>query len=45
MPIVVLAVAELLGTALWFTPNAVIGALQMAWSLAETDLGWLTRAL
>ena len=45
MPIVVLAIAELLGTALWFTPNAVIGALQLAWSLAETDLGWLTGAV
>jgi len=45
MPIVVIALAELFGTALWFTPNAVIGDLQQAWSLAATDLGWLTGAV
>ncbi|MDW5376788.1 MFS transporter [Halomonas sp. HP20-15] len=45
MPIVVIAIAELFGTALWFTPNAVIGYLQQAWSLAATDLGWLTGAV
>lgn len=45
MPIVIIALAELFGTALWFTPNAVIGDLQQAWSLAATDLGWLTGAV
>lgn len=45
MPIVVIAIAQLFGTALWFTPNAVIGDLQQAWSLAATDLGWLTGAV
>jgi len=45
MPIVVIAIAELFGTALWFTPNAVIGSLQVAWSLSPADLGWLTGAV
>ncbi|GHA89985.1 MFS transporter [Modicisalibacter luteus] len=45
MAIFLIAVAELFGTALWFTPNAVIGALQQAWGLAATDLGWLTGAV
>ncbi|WP_129139647.1 MFS transporter [Modicisalibacter coralii] len=45
MPILVIALAEWFGTALWFTPNAVIGALQTVWSLAPTDLGWLTGAV
>ncbi|SFH77235.1 MFS transporter [Modicisalibacter xianhensis] len=45
MTIFLIAVAELFGTALWFTPNAVIGALQQAWGLAATDLGWLTGAV
>ncbi|GHB07380.1 MFS transporter [Salinicola rhizosphaerae] len=45
MPIVVLAIAEWFGTALWFTPNAVIDDLQRLWSLAPGDIGWLTGAV
>lgn len=45
MPIVLIAIAEWFGTALWFTPNAVIGDLQQLWSLAPGDLGWLTGAI
>ncbi|MHB0774463.1 MFS transporter [Halomonas sp. WWR20] len=45
MPIVVIAVAELLGTALWFTPNAVMADLASLWQLAPADLGWLTGAV
>ncbi|MDH4573442.1 MFS transporter [Salinicola acroporae] len=45
MPIVLIAIAEWFGTALWFTPNAVIGDLQVAWNLAPADLGWLTGAV
>ncbi|MAM56963.1 MAG: MFS transporter [Salinicola sp.] len=45
MPIVLIAIAEWFGTALWFTPNAVIGDLQTAWDLAPADLGWLTGAV
>ncbi|MBZ9537849.1 hypothetical protein KGQ90_02680 [Modicisalibacter tunisiensis] len=45
MPIVVIAIAELFGTALWFTPNAVIESLQVTWTLLPADLGWLTGAV
>ncbi|WP_245392701.1 MFS transporter [Salinicola halimionae] len=45
MPIVIIAIAEWFGTALWFTPNAVIGDLQSLWLLAPGDLGWLTGAV
>ncbi|WP_458525428.1 MFS transporter [Onishia taeanensis] len=45
MPILILAIAELFGTALWFTPNAVLPELMALWSLAPADLGWLTGAV
>lgn len=45
MPALVLALAELFGTALWFTPNAVLNELQALWSLETADLGWLTGAV
>ncbi|WP_208605420.1 MFS transporter [Salinicola socius] len=45
MPIVIIAIAEWFGTALWFTPNAVIDDLQQLWQLSPGDLGWLTGAV
>ncbi|WP_277811992.1 MFS transporter [Chromohalobacter canadensis] len=45
MPIAWIALAELFGTALWFTPNAVIEDLEREWALAAHDLGWLTGAV
>ncbi|WP_110664734.1 MFS transporter [Salinicola halophilus] len=42
MPLVVIALAEWFATALWFTPNAVIGGLQVSLDIAPSDLGWLT---
>ena len=45
MSIVIIAIAEWFGTALWFTPNAVIDDLQRTWGLATGDLGWLTGAV
>ena len=45
MPIFIIAIAEWFGTALWFTPNAVIDDLQRTWGLATGDLGWLTGAV
>ncbi|MDO0947061.1 MFS transporter [Chromohalobacter salexigens] len=45
MPIAWIALAELFGTALWFTPNAVISDLEREWALAAPDLGWLTGAV
>lgn len=40
-----LAVAELLGMALWFTGSAVGPTLARAWSLSASDVGWLTTAV
>tara|TARA_B100000700_G_scaffold172437_2_gene190491 strand:- start:14419 stop:15630 length:1212 start_codon:yes stop_codon:yes gene_type:complete len=45
MPTLILAIAELFGTALWFTPNAVLPELMTLWSLTPSDLGWLTGAV
>jgi MFS family permease len=43
VPIIV--VAELLGTALWFSANAAAGDLARAWGLQPADLGSLTNAV
>ena len=40
-----LAVAELLGMALWFTGSAVGPTLAKLWSLSSTDVAWLTTAV
>lgn len=40
-----LAIAELLGMALWFTGSAVGPALAKQWSLSVSEVGWLTTAV
>ncbi|MBE0593937.1 MAG: MFS transporter [Gemmatimonadales bacterium] len=40
--LVLLAVAEFLGMSLWFSASAVSVELQRAWSLSQTEAGWLT---
>lgn len=40
-----LAIAELLGMALWFTGSAVGPTLAHAWSLSAADVGWLTTSV
>ena len=40
--LVLLGVAELLGMSLWFSASAVSVELQSAWSLSQTQAGWLT---
>lgn len=40
-----LALAELLGMALWFTGSAVGPTLARAWSLSSSQVGWLTTAV
>ena len=40
-----LAIAELLGMALWFTGSAVGPTLATQWSLSASDVGWLTTAV
>jgi len=43
--LVVLACAELLGMALWFTGSAVGPTLASAWDLSSSQVGWLTTAV
>ena len=40
-----LATAELLGMALWFTANAIAPQLQQLWRLDPSQTGWLTTAV
>lgn len=40
-----LAVAEFLGMALWFSASAVSPRLQVAWGLTDAQAGWLTGAV
>ncbi|MBC8087095.1 MAG: MFS transporter [Phycisphaerae bacterium] len=43
--LVVLAVAELLGMALWFTGSAVGPQLRVQWGLSASQIAWLTTAV
>lgn len=43
--IAIIVVAELFGTALWFSANAVADALQRNWGISVADLGHLTSAV
>ena len=43
--VLVIALAEMFGTSLWFSVNAVGDALRTAWSLQTEDLGHLTSAI
>lgn len=40
-----IALAQLLGTSLWFSANGAADDLVQAWGLTETDIGWLTGAV
>lgn len=44
-PVLVISLAELLGTSLWFSANSVADSLAAAWSLDTAGLGWLTSAV
>lgn len=43
--IAVIVLAELFGTSLWFSTNAVADALHAAWGVTAVDLGHLTSAV
>jgi MFS family permease len=43
--LVLLAVAELLGMAVWFSASAVSPRLQALWGLSASQAGWLTGAV
>ncbi len=43
--IAIIVIAELFGTSLWFSANAVADALQRQWGISVPDLGHLTSAV
>jgi hypothetical protein len=45
MPVAVIVLAELFGTSLWFTGNAVVPDLQVAWGLSSGAAAWLLIAV
>jgi MFS family permease len=45
LAIAIIVVAELFGTSLWFSANAVADALQRQWGISVLDLGHLTSAV
>lgn len=45
MPVAVIVLAELFGTSLWFTGNAVVPDLERAWGLSPASASWLLIAV
>jgi MFS family permease len=43
--VTLIVLAELFGTSLWFSANAVADALHLAWGLTTVQLGYLTSAV
>lgn len=44
-PLVLIVVAQLFGTSLWFSGNGAAADLRVAWGLKDTDLGMLIMAV
>jgi len=44
-PIATIALAQLLGTSLWFSANSAADDLMSTWNLTSADIGWLTSAV
>lgn len=44
-PVLVIVLAQLFGTSLWFSPNSAAPDLVRAWQLSTTDLGYLTSSV
>lgn len=44
-PVATIALAQLLGTSLWFSANSAADDLRRAWGLSVSDLGLLTNAV
>lgn len=44
-PILVVVIAELFATSLWFSANSAADSLTKIWSLTSTDLGFLTNSV
>ena len=45
LAVALIVLAELFGTSLWFSTNAVADALHAAWGLTTVELGYLTSAV
>jgi MFS family permease len=44
-PVATIAVAQLLGTSLWFSANSAAPDLMRAWGIGVSGIGWLTNAV
>lgn len=44
-PILVIVIAQLFGTSLWFSANGAAGNLMQDWGITEADIGLLTNAV
>ncbi|SOY70332.1 MFS transporter [Cupriavidus taiwanensis] len=44
-PVAAIAIAQLFGTALWFSANSTAADLMRVWQASEADIGWLTSAV
>lgn len=44
-PSTIIAIAQLLGTSLWFSANSAAADLAKAWNVTAADIGWLTSAV
>lgn len=44
-PILIIVIAQLFGTSLWFSANAAAPNLMQAWGITEADVGLLTNAV
>ncbi|MEM5440586.1 MFS transporter, partial [Paraburkholderia diazotrophica] len=44
-PVAAISIAQLFGTALWFSANSTAGDLVRIWHISAADIGWLTSAV
>jgi MFS family permease len=44
-PVATIAIAQLFGTALWFSANSTADDLMRLWQASAADIGWLTSAV
>ncbi len=44
-PVATISLAQLFGTSLWFSANAISDSLALVWQVSVKDIGWLTNAV
>ena len=44
-PILLIVIAELFGTSLWFSANSAADSLKQAWAIDSSDIGLLTMGV